>query len=80
MRPRWRRWPIGRVRPAARDIDPAMQRWREDQILPTAISRMSDKPFIVFVLCAGNLVRRIFAQDLLDLGRPRATDPWEIRI
>jgi hypothetical protein len=41
---------------------------------------MPGKTFIVFVLCAGNLVRRIFAQNLQDLGRTRVTDPWAIRI
>lgn len=80
MRQRWRRWPIGPVRLAARDIDPAMQSWREEQVLPMATSRMSDKTFIVFVLYAGDLVRRIFSQNLLDLGRARVTDAWEMRI
>jgi len=41
---------------------------------------MSDKTFIVFVLYAGNLVRRVFSKNLLDLGRTCVTDPWEMRI
>ncbi len=40
---------------------------------------MSDKTFRVLVLCAGNLVRSIFTQDLLDrIGLTSVTDPGEV--
>jgi len=40
---------------------------------------MSDKTFVIFVLCASNLVRSIFNQDLLDrIGRAGVIHPQEV--